>query len=69
MIQKESRAKARSEENEMEKTKRKIAMVSSHYIGLLKSIQKVPVLNRPYKHRDLVQRRLQRKLQFGFLQW
>ena len=68
MIQKESRAKARSEENEIEKTKRKKLMVSSHYIGLLKSIQKVRVLNRPHMHLELVQRRLQRKLQFGFLQ-
>ena len=69
MIQKESRAKARSEENEIEKTKKKKAMVSSQYVGKIKSIQKVSSLNRPHMHLDLVQRRLQMKLQFGLLQW
>ena len=59
MIQKESRAKARSEENEIEKTKKKKAMVSSQYVGKIKSIQKVSSLNRPHMHLDLVQRRLQ----------
>ena len=69
MIQKESRAKARSEENEIEKTKKKKAMVSSQYVGKIKSIQKVSSLNRPHMNLDLVQRRLQMKLQFGLLQW